>query len=125
VLSIADRIWNRACLEVVSSLGAGDIALAAMVRFDGVVQNGGFIHAVGVFSPEELAGAKAGFRYFDFEEVAQLIAEAQFIISVSGELTPSGEDLDRRYATMTISGSDLQARFKETFARSPSEFAPV
>jgi hypothetical protein len=44
--TVADRIWNRACLEFVclkdvSDLREGDRALLAMILADGYVWNGG------------------------------------------------------------------------------------
>jgi hypothetical protein len=70
-------VWNRAALNGGGPTAAeGDLALAALLLAHGVVMNGGVDHALEVLSPAELAAASAGYRYFGFEQVAQLLEEA-------------------------------------------------
>jgi len=44
-LTDADRVWNRACYREGTDLREGDLALAALIRVDGYIQNGGVGHA--------------------------------------------------------------------------------
>lgn len=76
-LTDADKVWNRACID---SGGAnpleGDRALASMLFFDGMAQNGGLGHSFDVLSEEELAAPINGFRFFGLLEIAHLLERA-------------------------------------------------
>ena len=67
---MADIIWNRACLQEVAGLAAGDRAL------DGddprtLMMNGGVLHSRVALDPVGLAaGFEEAFRYFGLARVA-------------------------------------------------------
>jgi hypothetical protein len=125
--TIADRIWNRACLEDVSDLREGDQALAGMILADGFVMNGGVLHAVEILDYDaQFEDATEGFRYFGWAAVADLLIEARAIF-LSGDDT--GEDeiaLNERYwALLPNDGAELNPRFEAVLRANPSAFAPI
>ncbi len=70
-------VWNRAAMHSGgSSPREGDRALSAVLRVHGLVMNGGVFHALEVVSEAELRASCAGFGYFGFAEVADLLEAA-------------------------------------------------
>lgn len=71
-------VWNRAAmLSGGSSPREGDIALSALLRVHGLVMNGGVFHALEVVAEDELRASCAGFRYFGFGLVAEVLEAAR------------------------------------------------
>lgn len=126
-LTVADRIWNRACLEDVSDLGEGDRALAGMVLADSLIQNDGVLNAVEIYSESagEMTAAIAGFLYFGLPEVVSLLAEAMELFLAGDELEEHEATLDKRYWALIPNGSALTARFEAVLRSNPSAFAPL
>ena len=126
-LTVADRIWNRACLEDVSKLREGDRALAGMVLADGLIMNGGVLNAVEVYheSAYEMTAAIAGFLYFGLPEVVSLLAEAMELFLVGEELEKHEVALDKRYWALVRDDSALTARFEAVLRANPAAFAPL
>jgi hypothetical protein len=62
-LSLADRIWNRACGQDPLRTLPGDRALADLLFAHGLAMNGGVLHAVECLTESELSDAQAGFSY--------------------------------------------------------------
>ena len=67
-LSMANRVWNRAC-ELVGRPGpqSGDTELSAMLLAHNITMNGGVLHCVEALSAEELEpdpGAVALYRRY-------------------------------------------------------------
>ena len=86
----AQQVWNRACLDAATSNLLGDVALAALIRFHGIVMNGGVLHAMEVLSPAEIAAAEAGFRFFDFAELPDLIQESLNVAADKNQFSAIG-----------------------------------
>jgi len=126
-LTIADRIWNRACLEDVSGLREGDRALAGMVLADSLIQNDGVLNAVEIYSQSagEMTAAIAGFLYFGLPEVVSLLAEAMELFLAGEELDDHEAALDKRYWALVPDGAFLTARFEALLRSNPSAFAPL
>ena len=69
-------IWNRACERAgLAGARAGDTALTRMILADGLVQNGGVLHAVEVLG-EELPLACDAYRFFGLPEGADVFERA-------------------------------------------------
>jgi len=81
--------------------------------------NGGVEHAVQVLSRSELEAAKNAYRFFSFEQVATLLAEAAACRLVD-ETIP-----DRRYAEIITSDSTLFEKFSTVVLGQPHLFAPA
>jgi hypothetical protein len=130
-LSRADAIWNRACEGDATASSPGDRALAALLVLHGLVMNGGVLHAVGCLGPQELAGAMAGYRFFGFDGVAVMLADAKSFAEIHDsrnsqhDLDSIEADLDKRYLALIPDDSTLFVRFAAYLLRSPSEFAPL
>jgi hypothetical protein len=125
--TIADRIWNRACLEDVSDLGNGDRALAAMILADGLTENGGVLHAVEQLDEgRRFEDATEAFRYFGRPDVADLLIEARAIYLAGEDLGEHEQVLGKRYwALLPNDSADLIARFEAVLCSNPSAFAPL
>ena len=118
-LSHEDRVWNRAAVDGGGATpGAGDRALSSLLFVHGLVMNGGVEHAVEVLTPNEVAAAVLGFRYFEFVDVAELLQSV-----ASGKL--SAEDLDQRYWDLIPNDEAIAQKFKTRFRLSPHAFAPL
>lgn len=112
------RIWNRAALRAGgTNPREGDRALAALLAAHGVVMNGGVKRAIATLSPEELSDAAAGFRFFSFNDVADLFAAA-------AESTPTFVN-DTRYWRSIPDDAAVTGRFRQVLDRSPQLFAPL
>jgi hypothetical protein len=129
-LTEADHIWNRACLDDVSALRAGDRALAAMILFHGLVMNGGVLHALECMEPEpqKFEAAMSGYRLFGFDHVADFLTVARSIAVV----TLTDDDFDSleaklygRYRGQVPDDSTLAERFEAYHREHPHEFAPL
>lgn len=118
-LTDADKVWNRACID---SGGAdpleGDRALADMLFFDGMAQNGGLGHAFDVLSEEELAAAINGFRFFGFREIAHLLERAAPLSE------PEQEQLSGEYYDLESDAKTFEA-FEILFRTRPELFAAL
>jgi hypothetical protein len=129
-LSRADAIWNRACDVNVTASSPGDRALAALIVLHGLVMNGGVLHAVECHGTQELADAMAGYRFFEFDDVAILLTdaksltEAHDIYNLPDDFDSAYDDFDKRYVTLIRDDDALFARFAAYLLRNPSDFAP-
>jgi hypothetical protein len=130
-LSRADVIWNRACARDATASSQGDRALAALLLLHGLVMNGGVLHAVKCLTPQELACAMSGYRYFGFDDVAVMLADAKSFVEAHDDLYSHDDiesidaDLDKRYLASIPSDNTLFARFAACLLRDPSQFAPL
>jgi Domain of unknown function (DUF4375) len=124
-LTIADRIWNRACLEDVSDLREGDRLLAAMLLAHGLVMNGGVLHAVESLDEDQLVAAKEGFRYLGLPDVASLLVEARAIFPAGKESEEHEFEFNKRYYALIPDDSTLTALFEAVLLAKPWAFAPI
>jgi hypothetical protein len=123
-LTNVDLIWNRACEGDVAALSTGDRALAALLRVHGLVMNGGVLHAVECATPHEFDAAKAGYRFFGFDDVVVVLTKAKGLVESGAELDSLEAEFDRRYSALA-NDSALFDRFAAHLARSPSDFSPL
>lgn len=123
--TVADKIWNRACLAREEALRAGDSALKALLRFHGVAMNGGVLHSVEFWSPEELATAQDGYRYFGFKVIAELISAAQEALCQGQDSEPLEEILEHEYTAEIPDDETLAKVFEAHYKRSPESYAPL
>lgn len=118
------RIWNRALDGGGSSPRRGDLALAALLRFDGMVDNGGVHHALSCLATQEIDAAVDGYAYFGFDEVAAWLssrATDPLLVEWKGEFE---RPASRRYASLVTSPA-LIARVRRVLDELPDDFAPL
>jgi hypothetical protein len=119
-----ETIWNRACGNGAAAPGPGDTALAALLTFHGMVMNVGVLDAIQSLTAEELAAARAGYRYFDFANVAGVIGAGQQAIAQGLDLALLETTLDEAYGAIVEDGA-LMGAFAAHFEREPAAYAPV
>jgi hypothetical protein len=112
-LSHSDLIWNRACGAEPMRCHPGDRALAGLLQSHGLAMNGGVIHAVECLTTEELADAKAGYRFYELHDVASLLSRANAILEQGDALDDHEVDLDGQYLRLIPSDSSLVERFEK------------
>jgi hypothetical protein len=124
-LTNKDKIWNRACEGGGDSPRAGDIALASMLLFHGPAMNGGVLHAVECLSSEQLTAAKAGYTYFGFDAIADLITSAERAINEGQDLEAREAILDQQYWAVIPDDGALSKSFEWHRSQHPFEYSPV
>ena len=126
MLSDADLVWNRACLGKLDDRALrGDRALTALLLFHGLVMNGGLLHAVQCLQPGELASAKSGYRFFGFQDVAELISDIGSVQTSTGMLDSQEASFGLRYSRSVPDDAMLSHRFEDYFETRKSDFAPL
>ena len=125
--TLADQIWNRACgFGVTTSvLGAGDLALEAMLSFHGVAMNGGVLHATACLDIAKLECASSGYRYFGLNEVADLLRGTSDRVSNSQDLNSLEVQLNEEYGRFIPDDSFLFKCFENFLIDKPAAFAPI
>ena len=96
----------------------GDVALASLLLAHGLVMNGGVAHAIECLSQAELAGAIAGFDYFD-------LREASLVFEQRPDSEAAEERLDMMYRAAVPSDQALAHAFRVKLVSTPSAFAPI
>jgi len=124
-LTSSDKIWNRACEGGGEFPCQGDTALAGLLLFHGPAMNGGILHAVECLSAEQLVAAQAGYRYFSFSGVADLIASAEIAIRQGEDLETLEAGFDQRYWALVPDDGALVESFKRHQQQHPLEYSPV
>ena len=141
-LSDADHVWNRATRwDGPAPTAPGDRALAALLRVDGQIMNGGLESALEYIEPEDVAAAADGFAFFGRNDLADLLRGAlstfpkgeppgdqdargdalMALDEVAGERL---EQLDDEY-TNTATGELLTHIFETHYHAHPEDFAPL
>jgi|ERR1035441_6112455 hypothetical protein len=119
----AALIWNRACQGGGQNPCNGDRALAALLKVHGFTMNGGVLHAVECLNALELADAEAGYRFFGFGAVADLLSRARKIWEANKDLESYEPQLDHDYSALIPDDSSLYERFEDLHRTRSSEFA--
>ncbi len=107
------EIWNRACTENGGPTPLeGDVALMNMLLGHGYIMNGGLEHFEDL-SEEEQRASIGGFRFFSFNDVADLILK-----------TPSlaGTDLDAAQSTFVEFDSGMMDKVRRYIEAHPHQF---
>lgn len=124
-LSLTAKIWNRACQGGAESPRTGDIALADMLLFHSPAMNGGVLHAIECLSAQQLSAACAGYRYFGFESIADLLGSAQTAVSHCKDFEALEERLNQQYWALVPDDAVLVKRFECHYQENPLEYSPV
>lgn len=119
----ANLVWNRACFGPAGKF-PGDAALAAIIRFHSAVMNGGVLHAIESLNVREISDARAGFRFFDFAAIPDLIQEA-LRIAADAQLEVEESRLHQLYWDQIPDDSVIAQRFEQHFESHPTDFARV
>lgn len=113
-------VWNRAALQSGGqSPREGDRALSALLLVHGLVMNGGVLHAVEVVSEAELRASCAGFRYFEFAEVADLLEAAR-----DEEWTDESEERFNGAYGKLVDDRAIGDSFRRHVVSNPEMYAP-
>ncbi|MFO6453778.1 MULTISPECIES: hypothetical protein [unclassified Aeromicrobium] len=127
-MNSVDGIWHRALNAKPASRLPGDVALHAVLRVHGLVENGGVLHATESLSAlGELETGLAGFEWLGLGEVAALIREA----AARAEDPAIGDDgLDvleqesnARYSALVPDDEALESALRDRIAKDPGAFA--
>ena len=124
-LSYCDHVWNRACEGGGDHPCAGDVALAAVILFHGPANNGGVLHATECLSAAQLEEARAGFRYYGFDLVADLLMQAEKVIHLDSNIGSLETVFDHRYWKQISDDSVLTECFARHFQMHPTEYSPM
>lgn len=141
VLTIADRIWNRACIaEAFDGERIGDQTLRSAITFDGMANNGGVHHGIEAMTEAELEAVVDGYTRFGLEGYVELIRRVSpggdLAIDPAaiydGELTEMELDefdelevrADDLFAELEEKRS-LSAAFEAHHAKHPEDYAPL
>lgn len=124
-LTLADKVWNRACIGPECASMHGDSALEAMIHFHSVAMNGGVLHSIGCWSSDELEAIKNGYRYFGIDEISELIAAAQAALQKGVDEEVLEETLDRDYAARVPEDATLVHVFEAHYKSNPESYAPL
>jgi len=123
-LTLADKVWNRACMGPEYASMPGDSALEAMIHFHSVAMNGGVLHAIGCWSSDGLEAIKNGYRYFGIDEISELIATAQAALQNGVHEEVLEETLDREHAARVPDDATLAQAFEAHYKSNPESYAP-
>jgi len=139
--------WDRAATDYFGpNPGAGDRAARAMYSAHGLIMNGGVLNFVEIENDAELEAAKAGYRFFGFDGIVDLLSRAKSVVDrppappqneseSKAEVSPGAQslqqsDLDRferqldsDYAICVPDDSTLQERYEQVRLARPSDFA--
>lgn len=83
-----------------------------------MAMKGGVLHAFEALQPHERAAAKAGYRFFGFHDVADLISNI-------GSDPTALEMSDLRYSKSVPDDRALVRQFEKHFEANKSDFAPL
>ena len=122
--TIETAIWNRACGQGAPIPGPGDVALAALLTFHGMVLNVGTLAAIVSLTADELAAARDGYRYFGYGNVAGIIGAGQAALAQGLDAAALADTLDDAYAAIIEDGAIMQA-FSAHYGREPAAYAPL
>jgi len=139
--------WDRVATDFFGpNPGAGDRAAAVMVLAHGFILDGGVLHAAEVLDQTQLEAARAGYRYFGFDGVADLLSRVKSLLDrppsvheggtdLKVEVLPGAtlmyeeeglgqfeEQLDAEYRRHVPDDSALEERFEEVLAARPGDF---
>jgi hypothetical protein len=113
-------VWNRAAMRSGGpSPREGNVALSALLCVHGLIMNGGVRHAMKAVTKAELHASCAGFRYFGFSEVAELLEAAS---KDERRDKPEGR-LDGAYGEL-VDDAAITDRFANHMRRNRELYAP-
>lgn len=121
-MTMADLIWNRACGESPLRVLVGDRALADLLQAHGLAMNGGVFHAIDCLTATELSDAKAGYRFFGLDSVAEMLSRAKEILKADDDLDSYESQLDREYMDIIPDDSFLVELFEKHLKTNPLDF---
>jgi hypothetical protein len=136
VLDRADKIWNRACDSEWEPSQSGDRALQDVLRFHGLIRNGGLDFALEA-NLDAAPRAASGFRVLRAPALADVLDRAHGIASRAAvgaqfDVLHLDEDeaarleaLGNEYDEFLPTDSALDAIFRAYLAAKPEEFAPI
>jgi len=86
--------------------------------------NGGVLHACECLGAKELSASEAGYRFFGFNSVGDLLNRARRVAEAGKDLEAHEAQLDREYAALIPSDSHIAEPFEIYFCANPGDFAP-
>ena len=102
----------------------GDTALASVLYAHGYIMNGGVMHAIELMTRDELESGIAGYRFYDFPSISDLLIRARQLLE-SESLTDSDEQmLDADYLRFIPTDEALVYRFEKHYEANPNDYSP-
>lgn len=124
-ISTLAAIWNRAAMQVTSgNLAVGDRALANLLKVHGLFMNGGVLNAVEICDESTIEDAIAGYRFFGFESIGELITNAKDVIRGGVNLGSREHFFDSSYRQIASDAAIYRA-FELHVTAHPEQFAPL
>jgi hypothetical protein len=126
-VSVVNQIWNRACFRQCERPRAGDKALAALLLFHSAAMNGGIDHAIESLGEDEVREACTGYRYFGFDRIATMIADAKVRFPALPEKQHEVYlvSVTKIYSAEAPMDSSILERFERHLAANSREYAPI
>lgn len=122
---LSEKIWNRALGPAGAAEREGDKALRALLRFHGEAMSAGVLHALSYSSPEQLAAAQYGYRFYGFDAVAELIGTPIDEDADPDQLDERESELDDAYgAAIPLDGTIAHA-VEAHLKACPEMYAPL
>jgi hypothetical protein len=115
-------VWNRAAFERGGRTPrGGDAALGALLAAHRLVTNGGVLHAARALGTPELQGACDGYRFFGFDDVAELLERAVDATEMRG----TAQRLNAEYARSIPNDEVIVGGFARHFNEHREFYAPA
>ena len=118
-------VWERAGTGIARSQLRGDLELENVLLAHGLAMNGGVLHLVQGLGPELLAETIKSYRYFGYDDIADLLVEAIPKYDPAGPPVQYDWELDRRFYAYVVDDNALFKRFENHFNQNPTEYAAV
>jgi hypothetical protein len=96
-----------------------------MLGFHSGAMNGGLLHSIECWSPEDMDAVKDGYRYFGLGAISELISAAQASLQQGTNEEILAEMLDLKYAAKIPDDETLIRAFEAHYKSSPESYSPV
>lgn len=115
-------VWERAGSDRPVARRAGDLALAAVIRFSAMTDDGGLADACAGLSGEELDAVEDGYRYLGLDEGADLVAAAR---RLDADLEDNEPRFSRLEGRLDRFAGQVEQQFRTRLRERPEDFAPL
>ncbi len=95
------------------------------VFIQGLVMNGGVLHAVECLTAEELSDAESGYRFYGLDTVACLLSRTKAILVADDDLEFHEPQLDVEYQDTVPDDDVIVKLFQKQLKASPSDYAQL
>lgn len=115
-------VWERAGSDRPAARRAGDLALAAVIRFNALTDDGGLADACAGLTGEDLDAVEDGYRYLGLDAGADLVAAARRLDVDLADNEPRFSGLEGRLDKFA---GQVEQQFRTRLRERPDDFAPL